>query len=329
MRSPGFRELARRLLMSSKFEEVDLTKLKMYSINERESKVKEKDFGKPAKGGKSFRKWYDSLPNQLAVKDYKKLIFAMRKTVSRKDYEIVWMMGAHIIKCGLSPYLIELMKKKYITAVATNGASVIHDLEIAFFGETSEDVPARLKDGKFGFTKETADLAFEAAAKGAEEGLGLGEAIGKFILNKKARWAGSSLMAQAYRLNIPVTVHVAIGTDILHQHKGFNGSIWGELSHRDFRIFAAKIEHLGRSGGVILNTGSAVIMPEVFLESFSIARNLGAPFKNFTMCNMDMINHYRPTQNVLNRPAAFGGDAISLTGHHEVMIPLLYSALLS
>ncbi|MCD6380435.1 hypothetical protein J7M07_08345 [bacterium] len=315
--------------MSSKFKEIDLTKLKRYSISERESKVREQDFGKPVKGGKSFRKWYDSLPNQLATKAFKKLVFAMRKALSRKDYEIAWMMGAHVIKCGLSPYLIDLMKRKYITSLATNGASVIHDLEIAFFGETSENVPERLEEGKFGFTKETADLAFEAAEKGYEEGLGLGEALGKFILKKKARWAGSSILAQAYRFNVPFTVHIAIGTDILHQHHGFNGSIWGGMSHRDFRIFAARIENLGRNGGVVLNVGSAVIMPEVFLKSFSIARNLGVSFKNITVCNMDMINHYRPTQNVLNRPAAFGGDAISLTGHHEIMIPLLYSALLS
>lgn len=315
--------------MSSKFEEIDLSKLKRYSIRDRESKVRERDFGKPVKGGKSFRKWYDSLPDQLAVKAFRKLVFAMRKALSRKEYEIVWMMGAHVIKCGLSPYLIELMRKKYITAVATNGASVIHDLEIAFFGETSEDVPAALEEGKFGFAEETAELAFEAVESGDEAGLGLGEAIGKYILDKKAPWAESSILAQAYRFDVPFTVHVAIGTDILHQHQGFDGSVWGRMSHRDFRIFAARIENLGRNGGVILNAGSAVIMPEVFLKSFSIARNLGVPFKNFTACNMDMISHYRPNQNVLKRPAAFGGDAISLNGHHEIMIPLLYSALLS
>ncbi len=315
--------------MSGKYEEIDLENVRTFSIDERGSKVRQADFGKPVKGGKPFKRWLDSLPEQLAVKELGKLVFAMRKALSKKKYEIIWMMGAHVIKCGLSPYLIELIKKRYITAIATNGASVIHDLEIAFFGVTSENVSRGLEEGKFGFTGETADLAFEAIERGYREELGLGEAIGKFIIDEKAKWAGSSILAQAYRFDIPFTVHLAIGTDILHQHPGFNGSMWGDMSHRDFRIFAAKIRGLGENGGVVLNTGSAVIMPEVFLKSFSVARNIGVDFKDITMCNMDMINHYRPSQNVLHRPSAFGGESISLTGHHEIMIPLLYSSLLS
>lgn len=315
--------------MSDKYEEIDLNRVSTYSVSDRESKVSIDDFGKPVKGGKSFRKWFDSLPRQLAGQRLRKLVLALRRNLAATGREMIWMTGAHVVKCGLSPYLIELMRKKYITSLAVNGATLIHDLEIAYFGETSEDVAANLEDGIFGFGEETASIAFQAAAGGKKAGEGLGESLGRHILKSEAPFKEKSVLAQAYRFDIPATVHIAVGTDIIHQHPGFDGAVWGELSHRDFRIFTRRVENLGRSGGVAMNIGSAVIMPEVFLKAFSIARNLGASFESITTCNLDMINHYRPSQNVLVRPASFGGESISLNGHHEVMIPLLYSALLS
>jgi hypothetical protein len=239
------------------------------------------------------------------------------------------MMGAHVIKCGLSRYIIELMRKGYITVLALNGAGAIHDFEIASFGETSEDVRSGLERGVFGFTKETAERCFAAASGGRAEGLGLGESLGRWLLENRAPHREYSILSEAYRFGVPVTVHVAIGTDTLHQHPGFDGACWGELTARDFRVFAKRVEALGRSGGVALNVGSAVILPEVFLKAFSVARNLGAPFDRLTVCNMDMIQHYRPRENVLDRPASFGGKALAVTGQHEVLIPLLYSFILS
>ena len=313
--------------MASRYEEIDLAAIKTVPIAERASKVSIEQFGDPIKGGKACKRWLGSLPDQLAVERIRELAREMRKASS--DGEIVWMTGAHVIKCGLSRYIIELMKKGYVTAIGMNGAALIHDLEIAFFGETSEDVPGKLAAGAFGFAAETAERCFEAVSRGSVDGLGLGETAGRYILKEDADHSEASILAQAYRLEVPATVHVALGTDILAQHPGFDGALWGDLSMRDFRIFAARINRLGRAGGVALNVGSAVIMPEVFLKAFSVARNLGAPFESLTTCNMDMIQHYRPAENVLKRPAAFGGRAISLTGHHEVMLPLLFSAILS
>ncbi len=315
--------------MTGKFNEVDLSRVKTVSIGERSSRVSVDSFGKPLKGGKTFARWLKSLPDHLAVRDWKELLLAMRRSVAGKENEIIWMIGAHVIKCGLSPYLIELMKKRYVTAVAMNGAGLIHDTEIACFGETSEDVPASLHEGIFGFASETADACFEAVKQGVNDGLGLGETLGRYLLKKRSDHWNMSILAQAYRMDVPVTVHVAVGTDILHQHEGFDGAAWGALSHRDFRIFSDRVQKIGNSGGVVLNVGSAVILPEVFLKAFSIARNLGASFDKLTTCNLDMIRHYRPQENVLARPASFGGKAISITGHHEIMIPLLYASLLT
>lgn len=299
------------------------------SIRERGSKVTLRDFGDPVKGGHAFDRWRESLPDQLGVKGLSELAGAIRRAAARRDGEIIWMIGAHVIKCGLSRYIIELMRKGYITAIAMNGAAAIHDFEIASFGETSEDVPKSLERGIFGFASETADGCFEAVRRGRGDARGLGEAIGRYLHDCKAPHRDYSVLASAGHFGVPATVHVAIGTDIIHQHPGFDGAAWGELSARDFRIFAARVEHLGRAGGVALNVGSAVILPEVFLKAFSIARNLGAPFDRLTACNMDMTQHYRPRENVLARPTGFGGAAIAITGHHEIMLPLLYSFLLS
>ena len=315
--------------MGSEYEELDLDNVRTSPISERESKVTVDMMGSPVKGGKAFRKWLDSLPDQLAVGRLRKLTLAMRRARSAKGRELIWMAGAHVIKCGLSPYLADMMKKGYMTALALNGAGIIHDLELAFFGKTSEDVTAQLEKGEFGFAEETAGLLFEAVERGAADDLGLGEAVGRFIAASKAPYRDVSITSRAAIEKVPVTVHVAVGTDIVVQHPGFDGSLWGELSARDFRIFAARVRALGENGGVIVNAGSAVILPEVFLKALSVARNLGAGFEGITACNLDMIGHYRPGENVLARPTAFGGEAISLTGHHEIMIPLIYSALLT
>ena len=315
--------------MASDFEEIDLSRVKTVSIRERGSKVTLRDFGDPVKGGHAFDRWRESLPDQLGVKGLTDLSRAIKRAAAGREGEIIWMIGAHVIKCGLSRYIIELMRKGYVTAIAMNGAAAIHDFEIASFGETSEDVSKSLEQGIFGFARETADGCFEAVSRGRREALGLGEAIGRFLNDGKVPHRDCSVLASAGRFGVPATVHVAIGTDIIHQHPGFDGASWGELSARDFRIFAARVEHLGRAGGVALNVGSAVILPEVFLKAFSVARNLGAPFDRLTACNMDMTQHYRPRENVLARPATFGGTAIAITGHHEIMIPLLYSFLLS
>lgn len=315
--------------MASRFEEIDLARVRTVSVRERGSKVSVRDFGEPVKGGRAFARWKASLPRQLATERLETLARAIRRAAAGRKGEIVWMIGAHVVKCGLSRYLIELMRKGYVTAIAMNGAAAIHDFEIASFGETSEDVPENLARGVFGFARETADGCFAAVAKGRAEGWGLGESFGRSLGESKAPNRGYSILAAASAFDIPATVHVAIGTDIVHQHPGFDGAAWGELTARDFRILAARVEHLGREGGVALNVGSAVILPEVFLKAFSVARNLGAPFDRLTTCNMDMAQHYRPRENVIERPSAFGGSGISITGHHEIMIPLLYSHLLS
>ncbi len=315
--------------MASRFDEIDLARVKTVSIRERGSKVTVRDFGVPVKGGRAFARWKESLPKQLAARRLDTLARAIRMAAAGRKGEIVWMIGAHVVKCGLSRYLIELMRKGYVTAIAMNGAAAIHDFEIASFGETSEDVSENLERGIFGFASETAEGCFAAISRGRSEGWGLGESLGRSLAEAKAPNRECSILAAASFFGIPATVHVAIGTDIVHQHPGFDGAAWGELSARDFRILAARVERLGRDGGVALNIGSAVILPEVFLKAFSVARNLGAPFDRLTTCNMDMTQHYRPRENVLERPTAFGGSGISITGHHEIMIPLLYSHLLS
>ena len=312
--------------MSSRYDEIDLERVETVSIRERGSKVHIDSFGEPVKGGTSFGEWLGGLPDQLAADRIRDLSEALREAKAAGN-ELVWMIGAHVVKCGLSRYLIELMREGFVTVLAMNGAAAIHDFEIACFGETSEDVATNLDRGIFGFSRETSAGMSSAAAEGAASGSGLGEAIGAHLEESGCQHPQFSILAEAYRLGIPATVHIAIGTDILVQHPEFDGAVWGELSARDFRIFASRLEQLGKRGGVALNVGSAVIMPEVFLKAFSVARNLGAPFDEIITCNLDMIQHYRPVENVLRRPSRFGGRHIQITGHHEIMIPMLYSAL--
>ncbi len=237
------------------------------------------------------------------------------------------MAGAHVIKCGLNPVLIELLKKKIITCICLNGAGIIHDFEIALAGKTSEDVAENLKKGRFGMGKETADFLNRAAAEGVAMGLGLGHAVAAKIATGKLPYKKLSLIFNAYKNKIPVCVFVAVGTDIIHQHPSFDAALTAEGSLRDFHLLVENVCRLN-NGGVILNFGSAVILPEVFLKALNLARNLGNQVKGFTTANFDMLYHYRPSQNVVVRPVMSGGKGYYLIGHHEIMLPLLAQAIM-
>ncbi|MDD5561077.1 MAG: deoxyhypusine synthase family protein [Candidatus Omnitrophica bacterium] len=305
---------------------IDPKKVKRYSIKTRFSKVNEKDFAlKPAKL-KSFRAFLDSLPDILKARDLRALS-ADVASAARKKKAVILMAGAHVIKCGLNPVLIELMRKKVISCICLNGAGIIHDFEIAFQGKTSEDVAENLKNGSFGMGKETADFINQAVKDGVSEGLGLGSSVGKMISDEKLAYKDLSLLYNAYKYNLPVCVFVGIGTDIIHQHPSFDAGLTAEGSLRDFHTLVEKISSLNK-GGVVLNFGSAVLLPEVFLKALNLARNLGNKVKDFTTANFDMIYHYRPAQNVVNRPTHSGGRGYYIIGHHEIMLPLLAQAVI-
>ncbi len=235
-------------------------------------------------------------------------------------------MGAHVIKVGLNPVVIDLMERGIITAVAMNGAGIIHDFEIAMTGRTSEDVSVSIGNGAFGMARETCDFLCDAIKRAGEKSQGLGEAVGLAILEKNLPFMDKSILAAGARLGIPVTVHVAIGTDIIHMHPGFDPEAAGGASHRDFKIFASVVATLEE--GVYMNVGSAVILPEVFLKAITLVRNLGNKVDNFTTVNMDFIQQYRPMVNVVNRPTARGGAGINLVGHHEIMLPLIAAGVI-
>ncbi|KJU87566.1 hypothetical protein MBAV_000243 [Candidatus Magnetobacterium bavaricum] len=298
-----------------------LADVKRYSLRTRGSKVTLWQQGKPFSRGDSFREFLDTMPEVLAALELKKAALAIVQARAG-DRPVILGMGAHPIKVGLSPIIIDLMKKGIITAIATNGASIVHDFEMAFMGCTSEDVASELCHGTFGMAYETGVMLNLAISDGVTRGLGLGSAIGEFILNDNRIKDGSvSIFATAFDLNVPTTVHVAIGTDILHMHPEANGSNIGEGSMRDFRTLTSLITAL--DGGVFINLGSAVIIPEVFLKALNLARNIGHSVEGFTTINMDFIRQYRAEVNVLKRPTANSGSAISLIGHHEIMFPLL------
>jgi len=309
-----------------------LNKVNTYPLASRASKVTVKDFARVARRGTGVRAWLDSLPHILAAENLRAVVAAIeRARASGKP--IIWGIGGHVIKCGLAPILIDLMRRGYLTAVAMNGAAMIHDFEIGLAGATSEDVPAVLGRGKFGMAEETGRIVNETIAAGDREDLGVGEAIGRFLAQRReARFRRFSLLAQAYTLRIPATVHVAIGTDIIHNHPAIDPRALGAATHRDFLLLAALVKNLDR-GGVYLNVGSAVLLPEVLLKCLSLAANLGRAPRGITTVNMDFIQHYRPMQNVVLRPTAGAGKGrdrshgYALTGHHEVMVPLLAAAL--
>lgn len=304
---------------------IDLSKVKTYPIQNRKNKVTIADFAQVPHAGQTLRGWLDSLPNILAGKDFVELIDAIIKARSNSR-PVIAMMGGHVIKCGLNPIIISMMEKNVITGIAMNGAGSIHDFEIAIIGETSEDVATNIEDGLFGMWDETGGLMNSAIIEGKNQNIGMGKALGQKLIEINAKYQSYSILASAVRLNVPLTVHVAIGTDIIHQHPQADGSAIGQTSFTDFRIFASEIADL--DGGVLLNFGSAVIMPEVFLKALSVVRNLGHKVTEFTTANFDMIQHYRPKENILKRPTKMGGKGYAITGHHEIMIPLLACAVL-
>lgn len=307
---------------------LDFKKVKLYSIKGRKSKVEISAFAKTAKKGDSFARFYSGLPDILAVKNLKAVVDSLALAY-KYNKMVLFMCGAHVIKCGLSPLVIDLMKKGLIKAVALNGAGIIHDVEIAMVGKTSEDVGEGILRGSFGMAKETAEFINGAINLGCRMGFGIGEALGKRIVEKKLRYRDLSILAAGYKLKIPVSVHVAIGTDIIHQHPLADGAAIGEGTMADFKKLVTSVSRLG-GGGVVLNFGSAVILPEVFLKAINLARNLGNKVKGFTAVNFDMYTHYRPLQNILLRPTQKGyGKGYNIIGHHEIMLPLLYRALIA
>jgi len=304
---------------------IDISKLKTYPVSSRRSKVNHAAFARVSPPGASFKQFYDSLPDFLAVRNLRTIVNAIVEA-HRAKRPVLWMFGAHVLKVGLNPLLIHLLRRRIITAIAINGAGIIHDFELAFMGSTSEDVAAALADGSFGMAEETHQLINGAIVDGAKKGLGLGESVGAMINKRKLPYRNLSLLATCAELKIPATVHVAIGTDIIHQHATADGAAIGQTSLADFRKLAGVVAEL--RGGVVGNIGSAVILPEVFLKAVSIARNLGHTVKDFTAFDLDMTRQYRPTENVLKRPTLTGGTAVSITGHHELLIPLIAHAVL-
>ncbi len=311
--------------MTLSADHLDCSGLKTYSIHDRNSLVSHKNFARPWDKGKDFKSFMDTLPGILAGNDLRAVIQAV-VTAARNRRPVCVAMGGHVIKTGMSPILIDLMEKQVITLVAMNGAGIIHDLELALAGRTSEDVAGSLEDGSFGMARETADCLNQAIALAGSGSMGLGRAVGQFILEQELPCRHLSLLAAGARLNLPVTVHVALGTDILHMHPRFDAAACGQASMHDFHTFTAQIARL--ENGVFINAGSAVILPEVFLKALTLARNLGHAIDRFTTVNLDFIRHYRPMTNVVNRPTQGKGKGFSLVGHHELLIPLIAAGII-
>ena len=305
---------------------ININKVKTYSMKSRLSKVNSADFAQRPARGKSFSAFFNSLPKILKAKDLHSLVNDLI-SARRKGKSVIFMAGAHVIKCGLNPVLIELIKKRVITCICLNGAGIIHDFEIAFQGKTSEDVAENLKTGKFGMSKETAEFINRAVNAGVGSGLGLGYSVARKISDSKLPHKDLSLLYSAYKYKIPLCVFVGIGTDIIHQHPSFDAGLTGQGSGRDFYCLTENIRGLNK-GGVVLNFGSAVMLPEVFLKALNLCRNLGNKVKDFTAANFDMIYQYRSAQNVVERPTASGGKGYYIIGHHEIMLPLLSQAVL-
>jgi Deoxyhypusine synthase len=308
------------------YEEFDLSGIQTYPLKSRKSKARFEDFATPCPASAPVSALVESLPNILAAADFKAIVRAIAGAKA-SDAGIVWGLGAHVIKTGLGPVLIDLMERGFVSAIATNGAAIIHDFEIALVGATSEDVDEALGPGRFGMADETGRLLNEAITRGVGAGQGLGQAVAEFVHARRPQFARSSILDAAARLRVPLTVHVAIGTDIIHMHPAASGAAFGEGSLRDFRYFVSNVARLER--GVYLNCGSAVVLPEVFLKAVAIARNQSIPLAGLTTVNLDFVRMYRPQTNVVIRPTAGTGRGYSLVGHHEIMIPLLAAALSS
>ncbi|HXY29178.1 MAG TPA: hypothetical protein VEI06_00590 [Gemmatimonadaceae bacterium] len=290
-------------------------------IARRPNKVRAEEFAAPPAGDHSFRAFLASLPDVLVARDFRRVVSAIVRAARRRA--VVVMTGGHVVKTGLAPVLLDLMRRRVITHLALNGSAAIHDYEIARWGGTSEDVASGLRDGTFGMAEETGREMNEAFTEGHREGWGMGEALARRLARSEMAHPELSLLHGAAILGVPVTVHAALGAEIIHQHPAADGAAIGDTSHRDFRRLAAALPAL-HDGGVVLNLGSAVILPEVFLKALTIARNLhqGRP-TGFTACDMDMLRHYRPRMNVVQRPTLGSGAGYEITGHHELMVPLL------
>ena len=309
------------------YEEFDVSAIQTYPLASRASKAKAVDFARPHRPGSGVAAWLETLPNMLGAADFRAVIDAIRHAHA-DDRGILWGVGAHVIKTGLGPVLVELMERGYVSAIAANGATVIHDFEVALSGATSEEVDESLGPGRFGMAEETGRLLNEAINQGVASGLGIGQSIGKWLAAARPPQAHLSVLAAAVRLQIPVTVHIGIGTDVIHMHPAASGSALGEGSLKDFRYLVSNVGRLGQ--GIYLNCGSAVVLPEVFLKAVALARNRGVALDGLTTVNIDFLRQYRPQTNVVSRPVAgTQGTGISLVGHHELLIPLIAAALVT
>ena len=311
--------------MSAPPDPLDLGGVRTYPLASRKSQVTRADFGRPLPRGARVTELLDALPRILGGQALRGLAAEVLRARSLGK-PILWGLGAHVIKVGLSPVLIDLMEKGLVTGLALNGACVVHDFELAVAGHTSEDVSAGLGSGEFGMARETGEEINLAIVEGDRDGLGLGAAVGRYLGARKPPHLDVSLLAAARRLGLTATVHVAVGTDIVHMHPACDPAALGRATHLDFRLFAAEVARLG-GGGVYLNVGSAVMLPEVFLKAVTLARNLGHTITDFTTANLDFIQSYRPNTNVVERPTSGVGRGYSLTGHHEILVPLLAAAL--
>ncbi len=306
------------------YEDFDLSSVQTYPLASRPSKVRVGDFAAPYRPGSGVRGLMASLPDILAGADFRAIVGAIREA-RRQERGIVWGVGAHVLKTGLSRVLLDLMERGFVSAIATNGAGIIHDFEIAVSGGTSEDVDAQLGPGRFGMAEETATLN-QVIHRGVDEGLGIGQAVGRHLVETRPPFVDVSIAAGAWRMEIPITVHIAIGTDIIHMHPAASGAALGEGSLRDFRYLTSSVSKL--AGGVFINCGSAVILPEAFLKAVALARNHGHSLDGLTTVNIDFLRQYRAQTNVVARPTAGVGRGYALTGHHELVLPLLAAALI-
>jgi hypothetical protein len=308
------------------YDDFDLSGIQTYPLKSRASKARVESFARPIAPGASVAALVDALPGMLAAADFKAVANAIVEA-KRTGGGVLWGLGAHVVKTGLGPVLIDLMERGFVSAIATNGAAVIHDFEVALVGATSEDVDEALGPGRFGMAEETGRLLNAAIGDGVAAGLGIGQAVTRFLADKQPQFARASILAAAARLQVPVTVHVAIGTDIIHMHPAASGAAIGEGSLRDFRYFVSNVARLER--GVYLNCGSAVVLPEVFLKAVALARNRGLALAGLTTVNLDFVRMYRPQTNVVARPTATSGRGYSIVGHHEIMIPLLAATVIA
>jgi deoxyhypusine synthase len=307
-----------------RYTPADLNNMKTFPIEERPTKVDSSELAKVSRPGVGLEAFLESLPHILKADELRGVVQAM-VSAHRNDKAVVVGIGAHVVKCGLAPLLIDFMERGIISAIAMNGGASIHDFEMALIGRTSEDVAASLEHGRFGMVRETGEAMNGAISEGAACGTGMGASLGRKLLELDAPFKNNSILASGARLGVPVTVHIAVGGDTIHMHPSADGAALGQASFTDFRLLISVLQDVG-DGGVYLNVGSAVVLPEVFVKALNAARNLSQePVTNFTTANMDMNQHYRPIVNVLNRPTMNGGSAYSLTGHHEIMLPLLFA----